>query len=221
MRSPARSANGLSMNRSAVSSSRSSSRAPPRRRRCAARRRRRRAPAAVAIEHVHRRVRDRPADRHRSLTGLDAQTADQIVVSVGPYMFHTSPRPPSSASARSRGAPRRRTAPSGAASPRQPASISMRHVAGVACMTVAPAAAIAAASARRPWPRRRRRCTTRAPGSAARTVSSPEMSNDIVVTASSTSSRVRPGSCRIERRKFASARCSMTTPLGLPVEPDV
>src|SRR6185436_20341479 len=64
-------------------------------------------------------------------------TVDQMVVSVGPYMFHSEPE-------RSR---RDRASAGGNASPPhnalnvgppdQPASIRSRHVDGVACMTVA------------------------------------------------------------------------------------
>ena len=47
------------------------------------------------------------------------------------------------------------------------------------------------------------------------------MSNDKVVTASSVSSLVKPGSLRMELRKLTTARCESCTPFGLPVEPDV
>src|SRR6516164_3442292 len=64
------------------------------------------------------------------------QTVDQTVVSVGPYMFHNSAHRGSSSFARSRGIdspPQRALKP---ADPFHPASISARHAAGVACMTV-------------------------------------------------------------------------------------
>ena len=47
------------------------------------------------------------------------------------------------------------------------------------------------------------------------------MSNDSVVTATSRSDAVSPGSRAMLARKLTTARCGTTTPLGLPVEPDV
>jgi hypothetical protein len=54
-----------------------------------------------------------------------------------------------------------------------------------------------------------------------RKISSPAMSNERVVTATRTSSLVSPGSRCIESRKLVSAQCGTTTPLGLPVDPEV
>src|SRR5215467_5831418 len=63
---------------------------------------------------------------------------DQIVVSVGPYIFQSDPlRLTSSlASSRGRASPPHKTLNS--SDPCQPASKSSRHVAGVACIIVAP-----------------------------------------------------------------------------------
>ena len=47
------------------------------------------------------------------------------------------------------------------------------------------------------------------------------MSNDSVVTASRVSLADRPGSRCIDAMKFSSARCSISTPFGRPVDPEV
>ena len=47
------------------------------------------------------------------------------------------------------------------------------------------------------------------------------MSKDTEETANITSPAVKPGSCCIESTKFMSALCGISTPLGLPVEPEV
>ena len=47
------------------------------------------------------------------------------------------------------------------------------------------------------------------------------MSKDIVVTANKVSRDVIPGHLRIALRKLITGRCSICTPLGLPVEPEV
>ena len=47
------------------------------------------------------------------------------------------------------------------------------------------------------------------------------MSNESVVTATSLSSAVSPGSLTIAVRKFTTERCGTRTPLGLPVVPEV
>ena len=47
------------------------------------------------------------------------------------------------------------------------------------------------------------------------------MSNPGVVTASKRSSADNPGWRRMLPRKFTTARWGTTTPLGVPVEPDV
>ncbi len=47
------------------------------------------------------------------------------------------------------------------------------------------------------------------------------MSNEMVVTARRTSPAFKPGLRAIEVNKFTTARCEISTPLGLPVDPDV
>ncbi len=143
------------------------------------------------------------------------------MVSVGPYMFHNSPQQGSSWLAKSGGkaSPPHKIFSLG--SPVQPVSSKRRQVAGVACITVAFESA-----------NRRRNCspsaacsrdarTTLAPHSNGRYSSSPAISNDSVVTATRTSSALRPGFSRMLVRKFTRLRCSISTPLGLPVDPDV
>ncbi len=162
-----------------------------------------------------------PPTRTGSSADSISRAADQIVVSVGPYMFHR-------AAPRSR---RRAATLAGKASPPesirrsalpgQAASSSSRQVAGVACIAVT-----RWASSSDP-----RRCpsdaaarlarTTRAPTVSGRKISSTAMSNDSVVTARRTSSRPSPGARRIESRKFTTVRCGIWTPLGRPVEPEV
>src|SRR6516164_445317 len=65
------------------------------------------------------------------------KTDDQTVVSVGPYIFHKPPTRESNSEARS---PGKASPPQNAVNwrlPSQPDSINIRHVAGVACITVA------------------------------------------------------------------------------------
>ena len=73
-------------------------------------------------------------------------TSDQMVVSVGPYMFQTAMPRTRRASARSRvrGSPPHSTRRPGW--PGHPVASRARQVAGVACMTVQPDAAMAEAS---------------------------------------------------------------------------
>ena len=76
---------------------------------------------------------------------------DQTVVSVGPYMFHSSPaRAEQRLGQRPRGSASPPHSALNAAPPRQPASSSMRQVAGVACMTVDAGASRAGLAARAP-----------------------------------------------------------------------
>ena len=62
---------------------------------------------------------------------------DQIVVSVGPYIFHNSPDPCNKRSASSRGSASPPHSNLKFAGARNPASSSSRQLAGVACMAVA------------------------------------------------------------------------------------
>jgi hypothetical protein len=141
-----------------------------------------------------------------------------MVVSVGPYMFHTAPALSTSWRARSRGM----------ASPPQstrsferfqPAWNSSRQVVGVACMTVAFEASRRSRSARPSLTSSRVATTRRAPTISGRNTSSTEMSKAMVVTASSESLWVSPGSAAMLVKKFTTAPCWTCTPLGLPVEP--
>ena len=63
--------------------------------------------------------------------------------------------------------------------------------------------------------------TTVAPTVSGSWSSSTAISKDSVVTATSTSSAVMPGWRAMLVRKLTTARCGTTTPLGLPVEPEV
>src|SRR2546427_11609936 len=63
-------------------------------------------------------------------------TDDQIVVSVGPYRFHTSPASGTSSLARSRGSASPPQRILRFVSPVHPAVLNIFHVAGVACITV-------------------------------------------------------------------------------------
>ena len=65
------------------------------------------------------------------------EQVDQIVVSVGPYMFHSSTPRPTSCSASATGSASPPHSPFSWAHPRHPESTSMRQVVGVACITVA------------------------------------------------------------------------------------
>ena len=146
---------------------------------------------------------------------------DQIVVSVGPYMFHSSSPSPTRLSASATGSaspPHSAFIPAGGV---QPESTSIRHVVGVACMIVAPLLCSSSASARGSVVVAAGAITTRAPVISGRYSSSPAMSNDSVVTATRTSSAPSPGVFCIVARKLTSARCWICTPLGLPVEPEV
>ncbi len=146
---------------------------------------------------------------------------DQIVVSVGPYMFHRSrPRAiSSSASAGGSASPPQSARSPGV--PFHPESTSIRHVVGVACMAVAPDSRIRAASAAGSAAVAADASTTWAPVISGRYSSSPAMSNERVVTATRRSSAVSPGRCAIVVRKLTTARCGICTPFGCPVEPEV
>ena len=63
--------------------------------------------------------------------------------------------------------------------------------------------------------------TTRAPTLSGRNSSRPAISKETVVTASSTSLALMPGSRAMEVRKFTTARCVTSTPFGCPVDPEV
>ena len=97
----------------------------------------------------------------------------------------------------------------------------MCQVVGVACITLMPWAWARRASTSPSIASSRWASTTRAPVVSGRKSSRTAMSNDSVVTASSRSPAFRPGSVRMLARKLHTAFCGSTTPLGLPVEPEV
>ena len=105
--------------------------------------------------------------------------------------------------------------------PDHPASTNIRHVAGVACITVAfvvwssPISACGSAASSRVA------STTVPPQISGRNNSRAAMSNESVVTASSTSDAVHPGSRAIVVSRFTRAPCVISTPLGCPVDPEV
>ena len=172
------------------------------------------------VQDVELGVGDRRPDRHRPGPGSTGPVADQTVVSVGPYMFHTEEERASNASARSRSSaspPHRALRFVG---PFQPASMSNRQVAGVACITVAPDSLSRANSLLPSLAVSRVARTTRAPTQSGRYSSSTAMSNARVVTASSASWEASPG--RHHRAKQIDHGAMRTcTPLGFPVDPDV
>ena len=146
---------------------------------------------------------------------------DQIVVSVGPYMFHSSAQRGSSARARSggRASPPHKTLRFG--EPLHPAATSARHSAGVACITVHAESRIRSIRRRGSRVSSRLAITTRPPLISGRNSSRPAISNDRVVTARIVSAAVKPGARCIDSRKFTTPEWGISTPLGLPVEPDV
>ncbi len=147
--------------------------------------------------YVGRHVGAARGVRARRTSGGSRYSVDQTVVSVGPYMFHTS-------SERSRSS---RPSADGSASPPestlrfsprvprvQPAARSNRHVEGVACIMVTPWARMAERSDAPSTATRREATTTLAPTTSGNSSSSTAMSNDSVVTARSTSEGAIPGS---------------------------
>ena len=178
----------------------------------------------VAVENVQAGVGDRAG---RSCTGASPGS--------------TRARPPTRSSSRwgrRRSRARRRAAPSAPArsggsaspphsalrrrSPAQPASSSMRQVAGVACTRWrrsrrgAPCSSAASAAVSRVA------IATRAAGDSGRKQLRPAMSKESVVTATSTSSAPKPG-CALHREQEVGERrgAETCTPLGRPVEPEV
>ncbi len=152
-------------------------------------------------------------------TGTRSQV-DQMVVSVGPYTFHRS-------RTRSRSA---RASTGGSASPptravtdgrSNPASSIACHPDGVACTWVTAYADASLASASGSAASRVPAISTCPPLTRGRKSSSPEMSNDRDVRASQRWPGPEPSSSFIDSSRLTRARCSMATPLGRPVEPEV
>ncbi|CUI68042.1 Uncharacterised protein [Achromobacter xylosoxidans] len=157
-----------------------------------------------------------------SSPGRTCQTLDHTVVSVGPYMFHTDSARASSSSASARGSaspPHSRRLSATARG--QPDCSNSCQVVGVACIMVTAWRRIRSSSV---WPSRLscwRAITTLAPLISGRNSSSAAMSKEIVVTASRLSPASQPGAARIDSRKLPSAPWVTSTPLGLPVDPEV
>ena len=165
------------------------------------------------IEHVAAGVGDRPADRHRRRRPVTIRR-------------RRAARWPRRSSRSARNVPQRRdSVRAGCASrsggiasppysavspgsPAQPASISIRQVAGVACIIVDAEARSSAASAAGSSVVSRSAITSWAPCSSGRNSSSTDGSNDSVVTASTTSSAPIPARAAMACRKFTTLRCS-------------
>src|SRR5882724_85277 len=163
-----------------------------------------------------------PAPRRIFLLPLSTfHNPDQIVVSVGPYRFHTSALLAVSSFANSTlsASPPHSTFSSG--TPSHPPLISICHPAGVHCITVPP---LSFSNRVNRSPSRLSSLvlsTNRAPVTSGSSISIAAMSKLIVVTPTSTSSLLSPGLCLISLRKWLSAPCLTPTPLGLPVDPEV
>src|SRR5581483_9343982 len=155
-----------------------------------------------------------------SSSGLMLWIADQMVVSVGPYMFQSEPQRGSNARASSavQASPPHKTFRRGW--PVQPDANISRQVVGVACMTVA---AERSNSSLKPPPMTVSdgAITTRPPTLKGNSNSRTAMSNDKVVTASQVSAAVMFKSARRDSTAFTTARWEICTPLGRPGEPDV
>ena len=148
---------------------------------------------------------------------------DQIVVSVGPYMFQSSSPSASSWSASATGSA---SPPHSAFNAGRPAPARVeqhppgrrrrlhdRRAAALEQRRRAPADLPVSCAAR---------SRRRAPTISGRYSSSPAMSNDSVVTATSTSSAPSPGRCAHRRRGSSPARgAGSARPSACPVEPDV
>src|SRR5256884_4519624 len=139
---------------------------------------------------------------------------DQIVVSVGRYRFQSGLHLASKSFARSRDWAWPPQSTLKRSRPIQPASINMRQVAGVACITVAPEAAMKSFKSRPSIVASRGAITTLAPQINGRKSSKPEISNDSVVTGRRMADTVIPGSRRGEQRNVVNARISIFAPFG-------
>ncbi len=151
-----------------------------------------------------------------------SDTVDQMVVSVGPYMLRTS-----CAAARSWSA-----SDSLSASPPVITTRTLRsdsgvmptsacHRLGVACMTDVRLDTISSPSTTGSRTVSRSATISFAPATSGTKISRLEMSKPNVVTASSRSALVIESRWHMSVIRLASASCGMTTPLGLPVDPEV
>src|SRR5262249_39486688 len=131
--------------------------------------------------------------------GCTSSTADQIVVSVGPYMFHTEVARCTSSFASSLGnaSPPHKTFSAG--SPCQPVSSNCCHVTGVACTTVAFTSLKYSSNWTAYCAVSRLTIASFAPTQSGKNSSNPEISNDRVVTAANTSVLASPGRTSIDR----------------------
>src|SRR5579883_1518514 len=147
--------------------------------------------------------------------------ADQIVVSVGPYIFQTEADRLHSSRASSGGkaSPPHNTFNGG--SPFQPASRSCCHVTGVACIIVARTVLINSSRVTPYCAISRVARANVAPTQSGANNSSAEMSNDNVVTAAKTSLGEMPGDTATDCSKLDTALWGTSTPFGCPVDPDV
>jgi hypothetical protein len=143
-----------------------------------------------------------------------------MVVSVGPYMFQTSPAATSSRRARS-GAIASPPLQTRTARLRQPASSSRRKVAGVAWSQVIRCSAITSARRAPSLAVSRSTSTTGAPMASGRNISTTEMSKDTGVTPIRRSLSPAPGQAATEASTLASPPWVTRTPFGRPVEPEV
>src|ERR1041384_2380810 len=155
------------------------------------------------------------------LTASSLSTADQTAVSVGPYMFQTSPHSSINRAASVGGSDSPPQRALRLLLPRQPDSTMARQVAGVACNVVALWRCKLLISAAGSHAVSRVAITTFAPTVSGNISSNAAMSNDKVVIASKVSLDESPGWRFIEQRKLTTARCGNWTPFGFPVEPEV
>ena len=146
---------------------------------------------------------------------------DQMVVSVGPYMFQSDSHFGKSCLTKSsdQASPPHKIFRSPL--PRHPDSSNNCQVVGVACSTVTPCCTNCSANRFPSIAVSARPITTFAPTLKGSHNSSPAMSKESVVTASSVSALLSPGSRLMLVRKLTNARCGICTPLGWPVEPEV
>ncbi|OIQ69933.1 hypothetical protein GALL_484600 [mine drainage metagenome] len=147
--------------------------------------------------------------------------ADQIVVSVGPYMFHSAPPPDRSRVARSAGKGSPPASMVRLGDRVRPASSSMSHSVGVACIMVMSPRSSRSINAKPSRTSSEDAISTRAPVTSGRNSSSTAMSNMTVVTDRMLSLAPMPGARAMLVRKLTTARCGIVTPFGVPVEPEV
>ncbi len=152
---------------------------------------------------------------------VSSAAVDQIVVSVGPYTLVTDGDPAVRASASSAGSASPPTSTRTRASTSGAPSATPRHRLGVACTTVTPSASTTRRSSSGSCTSSLSASTTAAPLISGTNSSRCAMSNPTVVTASSRSSGVIAVRSRMSSTKLRRLPRVTTTPLGLPVEPEV